>query len=414
MATNIRPPANTYSTSVTGGAGYPGDVATGGGVRPLVKVIDSIDPRETPFMSSITKGPPVKFRQLEWWNRVSMPFTVTLAEAIDTSETAWDLASGHGDRLQKGHVLLVPVDASGNAEEIVIVTDDADGTDTRDVVRAKGGTSAVAHDTGTVVRVIGIAMNENSNHPIGQYIFGDRTFTYVQRLATKIQVDMRADVQATVEDPNGNVFERRLMEKAEDAKLALEQALLLGQRDAGDPNVASAGSMMSGIRHFAVLSGNDYNLGGSLLNPYDIEEALYDQWLNVGANAGKKIITDMTTARILDTTLNARRQFTADTDTVNLTAARFKFRVGDVEIIPSRWMLPGEMIGYNPKYVTYHAFEGLDWHFARKRPGVETDGDYTIGSISGDFVLMNQAIETSFRIRNFDTNIDNYPVDLSV
>lgn len=414
MATLIRPPANTYSTSVTGGAGYSGDSATGAGVRTIVNVMDSIDPRETPVLNMIPKRGTFKNRLYEWWNKVSVPFTVTLNEAIDTSETAWDLASGHGDRLQKGHVILVPVDASGNAEEIVIVTDDADGTDTRDVVRAKGGTSAVAHDTATVCRVIGIAMNENSNHPLGQYIFGDRTYNYVQRFATKIQVDMRADVMPTVEDPNGNVFERRLMEKAADAKLALEQAIILGQRDAGDPNVASAGSMFSGLRHMAVLSGNDYNLSGALLNPYDIEEALYDQWLNVGANAGKTIITDMTTARILDTTLNARRQFTASDDTVNFTAKRFNFRVGEVEVVPSRWMLPGEMIGFNKKFCYYAPFQGLDWHFARKKPGVETDGDYTIGSISGDFGFVNEAIETSFRIRNYDVTLDNYPTDISI
>jgi hypothetical protein len=409
-------PADTYSTADSG-HGWPGDAATGHGVRSIVSVMDALDARPTPFLNSLTKGPAVNTRKVEWANRARMPLSVTLGEAIDNSETAWDLASGHGNRLQKGDVLWIPVDASGNAEEIVIVSDDADGTDTRDVVRAMGGTTAVAHDTGTIAQIIGIAMPENSDHPLAQYIFGDLFYNYPQRFAGKIQLDKRATVHPTVEDPRGNVYERRLLEVAADEKVKLERALIMGQRQAGaatSTTPGAASSMMSGLRHYTTLSGNTYDLGGALVTMADIEEALYDRWLEVGDNLGDTIIASMLTVMMFDSQLNNRREFGAKDTEIDARVLRWTNRLGTFNIMPSRYVPDGEIIGYNKQFCSYHPFEGLDWHFSRKEAGVNTNGDYVIGSVSGDFTFECEGVETLWRVYNANTDRDAYPLDLSV
>jgi hypothetical protein len=416
MATLVRTPGNTYGTGDSG-TGWPGDAATGHGVRSIVSVMDALDARPTPFMNSIGKGAAVDTRKIEWANRARMPLSVTLGEAMDASETAWDLSSGHGDRLQKGDVLWIPVDASGNAEEIVIVSDDADGTDTRDVVRAMGGTTGVAHDTGTIAQIIGIAMPENSDHPLAQYIFGDLFYNYPQRFAGKIQLDGRAIVHPTVEDPNGNVYERRLMEVAADEKVKLERALIMGQRQAGaatSTTPGAASSMMSGLRHYTTLSGNTYDLGGGLVTMADVEEALYDRWNEVGDNLGDTIIASMLTVMMFDSQLNNRREFTAKDTSVDTRVLNWTNRLGTFKILPSKWVPDGEIIGYNANFCKYHNFEGLDWHFSRKEMGVDTNGDYVIGSISGDFTFTCEGVETLFRLYNASTDRDAYPLDISV
>ncbi len=416
MAALVRAPANTYSTADSG-TGWPGDAATGHGVRSIVSVMDALEARPTPFMNSIGKGATVDTRKVEWANRARMPLSVTLNAAATNVAATLTFATGHGDRLQKGDVLWLPVDASSNAEEIVIVSDDADGTDVRDVVRAMGGTTGVAHDTTTVAQIIGIAMPENSDHPLAQYIFGDLYYNYPQRFAAKVQLDGRAIVHPTVEDPNGNVYERRLMEVAADEKVKLERALIMGQRQAGTATSTTPGaasSMMSGLRHYTTLSGNTYDLGGALVTMADVEEALYDRWNEVGDNLGDTIIASMLTVMMFDSQLNNRREFTAKDTSVDTRVLSWTNRIGTFKVLPSKWVPDGEIIGYNAAFCEYNAFEGLDWHFSRKEMGVNTNGDYVIGSVSGDFTFRCEGVETLWRLFGANTDRDAYPLDISV
>jgi hypothetical protein len=408
---------NPYGSGDSGGTGWPGDAATGHGTRLITKVVDAIDNRATPFIGSVKKGGPVDQNKVEWANRARMPLTITLGEAVSIAEGTIDLSSGHGNRLQLGDVVWVPVDASGNAEEIMIVTDAADGTDTRDFAKGMGGTSDVAHDSGTVCQIIGVGMPMNSDHPLAQYIFGDLAYNYVQRFAGKVQLDKRSVAHPTVEDPDGNVFERRLMEVAADEKVKLERSLLMGQRQAGNGASTTPGAsspLMSGLRHYATLSGNTYDLGSALLTIQDVNEALYDRWNEVGDNLGSTMIASMLTVLLFDSQLNNRREFANNTTSVNFQFLEWTTRLGTFKIIPSKWVPDGEVWGYNAEFCEYNAFEGLDWHLDRKEAGVNTNGDYVIGSVAGDFTFQYHALETAFRIYGANTSWDDYPMDISV
>ncbi len=413
MAAYVRGGLNTYSQSVTGGTGYPGDAATGHGTRLFVKWVDALERSNTPFMSSLDKLKSINNPKPEWAVKARLPHRVTLGAALDNTATVITLAAGHGTRLQQGQILYIPADDANNPVEICWVSTEPSG-DSVAVVRGYAGTTAVAHLDGLVIEILAPALPELSDHPLAPIVFGNLFYNRKQRVAMKIEVDLAEDVTPNLEYPGANIFESRLKEKAVDAKQQLEKTMILGQRTAGDPNPsAKRPSTLSGLRHFAILSGNTYDLADELLSPNDIEEVFYDHWVNVDENGGKNVLCSMNTARILDTGLNPSRLATVKDDEVNLMVRKWHFRTGTVEVTVNPYIPDGEMYIYNPKYLGYAPYEGLDWHFARKKAGVDTDGDYVQGSISGDFTFFAFAPSTMAVISGWNTDRSAYPMDLA-
>ena len=52
-----------------------------------------------------------------------------------------------------------------------------------------------------------------------------------------------------------------------------------------------------------------------------------------------------------------------------------------------------------------HAYKGLDWHVKVH----ETDGDYSWHSVSGTFGFSLAKEKGMFIVKDFDTNLANYP-----
>ncbi len=405
---------NTGSFGVTGGSGYPGDAATGHGMRNFVKWVDALAEQKTPFLSSLDKLAAVDGRKLEWGVKARLPHKVTLGAAMNNSQTTMTLATGHGARVQQGQMIWIPVDVTGNAEEFIWV-DSAPSADSLPLVtRGFAGSTAVAHDNSTILDLLAPAMPENSDHPLSPVVFGDLFYNYVQRVPQKIQVDKRADVTPNLEMPNANIFESRLQDKAEMAKKWLEKTFLLGQRSAEvyDPS-AKKPSTTAGLRQFSKLSGNTYNLSNQLLNFYDIEEVFFDLWQNVDDEAGHDVAMNLKTKRLLSTTINARRIADMDTTELDLRITKVRFDTGVVNIHVFNDMPDGEMYIYNPEYLGYAPVKGLDWHVARQKAGVETDGDYDEGSVSGDFGFYAFAPSTMAYVHGFVTDSARYPIDLA-
>lgn len=413
MPAIVRAPLNTYSQNVTGGTGYPGDAATGHGTREFVKWVNALENQKTPFLSSLPMLSPVTNPKPEWGVKATLPHRATIDEPLDTTETDITLVAGHGARVQQGQLLYLPQDLTGNAAEICWVSAEP-SADTLTVVRGFAGTAAVNHDTGLICELLAPAMPELSDHPRVPMVFGNLFYNHVQRIPGKIEVDLREDVTPNLEFPSANIFESRLQEAAVNIKKKTEKLYIYGQRYAGDPNPsAKKPSTMSGLRHFAILSGNTYDLNGALLNPFDIEEVFYDLWNNVDEEAGTEVLCSMNTARILDTQPNGARHLTANDDEVTLSVRRWKFRTGVVEVTVNRDVADDEMFIYNKKYLGQAPYKGLDWHFARKKAGVDTDGDYVQGSISSDRTFFAFAPATMAHIKGWNTDRSAYPYDLA-
>jgi hypothetical protein len=90
------------------------------------------------------------------WNEDKLnPNTATLNEALDTSETGVDVASGHGVRFKVGTLFK---NNSQGKTEVMRVT--AISTDTLTVERGHGSTSGEAHDNASTLMIIGHTKNE--------------------------------------------------------------------------------------------------------------------------------------------------------------------------------------------------------------------------------------------------------------
>ena len=406
---------NSGSFGVTGGSGFPGDAATGHGQRQFLKWIDAFNTNKTQFLASLDKLSPVNgIGKIEWGIKSIMPHRVALGEALDNSETEITLASGHGARVQQGQIIFIPVDASGNAEEFVWVeaapTADSLGT----VVRGFAGSSAVAHDNGTICELLAPAMPELSDHPLSPVTFGDMFYNYPQRIPQKLQIDDRANVAPNMEFPNGNILSGRVKEKAEMAKVWLQKQFILGQRspEVYNPS-AKRPSATSGLRHFSILSGNSYDLEDQLLTHYTFEDVLGDLWETVDDEAGTHAACNMRTKRLLDMSFNPLRQATMTDTTADLRVERVKFSVGTMEFHIFRDIPDGEIYVYNPEYLGYAAVEGLDWHTVYRKAGEDTQGDYQEVSISGDFAFMAFAPSTMAIIHGFETDRTAYPINFA-
>lgn len=418
MPAIVRAGLNTYSQGVTGGTGYPGDAATGHGTRLFVKWVNALENEKTPFLNSLPLLSPIDNPKPEWGVKATLPHRITLGAAITGSEPltggAFTLtaATGHGARVQQGQLVYAPADAV-NGPEIFWVSTEPSG-DSLTVIPAFSGTTRGAHAADLVCELLAPALPELSDHPRVPMVFGNLFYNHKQRIAGKIEVDLAEDVTPNLEYPTANIFETRLKEAAVSLKKKTEKLYIYGQRYAGDPNpTAKKPSTLSGLKHFAILSGNTYDLAGELLNPFDLEEVFYDLWTNVDEEAGTHIMCSMNDARILDTHLNASRTATAHDDEVTLTVRRWKFRTGTVEVTVNRDVAPGEMFIYNPKYLGQAPYKGLDWHFARKKAGVDTDGDYVQGSISSDRTFFAFAPATMAHIKGWNTDRAAYPYDLA-
>lgn len=420
MATVVTPPYNTGSTSSTGGTGYPGDAATGHGQRQFISFIEALEPRDTPFLSSLGRGVTIHQPKFEWGVRSKLPNSGTLDATMTNSQTSIVVQAGEGSYLQAGDIIYIAADAS-NAFEIVWVSDDASTITSTGVsaglVRAQGGTAADEHLDDAAWYVIGNALPENHDFTLAPYRFGDLYFNHPQRFQSKVQVDLRQDVTPNWEDPNAGIFESRLMAASRDVKVDLELALLFGQRQAEVYDGAGERpSLLTGLNHTIELAGNTHDQLDALLSPYGIQDAMKARWDVVRENQGDTFLTSMNTKMLWDTTLNIKRRADMGTMNADLTVGTIETSLGPVKLKVSPWMNgigEGMILAYRQKDVKLHNYQGLDWHFRRKVAGVDTDGDHIAGSVSGDFSFSCAAPESTFKVYNFNEDIDFYPSDLA-
>lgn len=135
------------------------------GIEQNSRVIDMsdtihlLDPNEAPLTAITMKLNKVTAinPKFEWLEDDYLPTTLTLNEALDTTETGIDVSSGHGVRSRCGDLLLVL-----ETSEVVLVISIA--TDTLTVTRAIGGDlqNGSAAANGGILLIIGNANSENS------------------------------------------------------------------------------------------------------------------------------------------------------------------------------------------------------------------------------------------------------------
>jgi len=404
MVTTARAGQNTYTVATTGGTRVVDHVT-----RDVTEFMDALDRRDTPFTNSLRKLGPVNQRKHEWGIRAVTPRASTVGTTGLVGDTTIALPAGHGVRFQQGNVVRL-TKADGTYEHLWVTADPAVSAIT--VTRARGGTVAIVPTAGDELRIVGVAMPELSDFTLGPVSRGTTQYNYSQRFQTMVRTDKRAR-RTPNEEYDGDWHERDTMAKAGDLKLNLEEALVLGRRQEGGANPAAPDpSMLGGLEQFADLSGNIFNVGGAAtkLAIENIEDATVSLEQAIGTNAGTKLLMSMRTKQILNRIANNVKYESGHGMNENGTGVTIKWdwvelETGRYEFAHSRYIPEGRIFVYNPKYLGYAPYVGLDWH----ETDLSTKGDYVETAISGDFTFEAEGLPSMAVVYNFNTTLSAYP-----
>lgn len=397
---------NTYISTDTDGT-FPGDAATGSRTRYISDWVRALAPYTTPLLSSLSVGKPVNVFKHEWGQSYQLPHTVGLNEPLDNSETGIDVTTGHGVRVQPYMVIYIPEDSSNNAAEIVWVQ--SISGDTLTVVRGQGGTSAVAHDTGLTMDVIGVAEPQNVVHPRGSIIYGDTAFNYPQRFATSLQYDEFARWEPNLEFGNGDQLMKQIRRKQLDLKIGFEKALFRGGRQAGvadsTPDTDKRPSMFGGLNFFVTTNVTDKD--NVKLSIMDIENQLANIWESAGENMPRVLLMNLKTKRIINRMMDAfRGSYTPmDENRARLVWESVTFETGTYFLGVSRRCYDSEVYGVDLDMLKIYPYQNQDWQTVE----LATQGAHEIRAIRGAFTFEVKAEASMFRITDFDINLASYP-----
>lgn len=206
--------------STTGLASY--DQANGEFLDLSNELAEIIRRDNTSFLSRVGIAGEATETKHSWMEDSLNANSVVSAEAMDGSETDFDVTTGQGVRLRPGS-LIRNVSEAGKTE-VMMVTGVVG--DTATVVRGYGSTTAETHTTGMTFRIISNAAQEGQDAPADESKIRTKVSNYTQIFQKGIQISytMRAVLQAGVADEYTHQVSRRLMEVMRD----LDSALILG------------------------------------------------------------------------------------------------------------------------------------------------------------------------------------------
>lgn len=395
----------SYRTGLSGPV--PGDAATGHIQRSVVDWVENLAPQDTPLLNKIKKGKQLNQAKIEWGSGANLSHTASLEGAIDASQTSIAVESGQGVRFQKYQVIAV-YDLDTNSQpdfttkELMWVT--AISTDTLTVVRAFGGSTGATHADASKIEIMGTAVPEGADFTRSSTVFGDFYSNYFQLVQKGHNITEEANVTPNWEFDSSNHIARLMRDAAQRAKLELEKLIVQGGPQEGtNASGAERPSSMAGFAYY-IPSANKFNCSGLKISPYDIESMGAQLWDSVGDSAAKTLIMSMRTARYFDGMLNGYRQGSMDSTSITPMFKSFDTRVGEYQIVHTRWIPEGVIFGVNMNNLSLHAYQGMDWTEKEH----STDGAYMWRSIYGKFTLVCRAPETMFQIYGFDTDLGNY------
>lgn len=395
-------PENTYLQTTTGGT-----LATAVSKDMVVDWVKALEPRKTPILDRIMSNEEIEQEVHQWGQSYRVPTRSALAGAINNSVTSLSVAVGEGAFFQVGSVIEVYTPKTGTdipdpaSYEQMLVS--AIAGDALTVVRGSG-TTAYAHLVGDVVQIVGTTNPLNSSFTAAPRIRGQRFYNYPQRFQAQMQADKRIQNMPTWEHPN-NAFLSDFAEETLRQKFLLEEAVFKGRRVAGLGNTGA--SRFGGIDYY--LTTNDVNLAGAKMTGDDLDDVIADLWLESEDVNRLTIVCSMTTARILDMTIDpAKRTENRGDGTYDKTLPTYHFRTGTFTVEPTRHVPDGTLYLVNWDYIKLRPFKGLNWHVSQKN-GADHAVDHDVKAISGDFTLEVQAEHTMARIGNFEGRLAQYP-----
>ena len=349
--------------------------------RSIADMIGMIDWTEAPLLKLLGLNNETKFRLLnfprtkvEWLEDTMAPRSGTVNEALDSSETGVDVASGQGDYLKAGDVILVD-------SELMYVSSVA--TDTATVVRGFAGTTAASHSDQAAWKLATVARLEGADFTTGYTTSVTNPYNYTQIFseAVKVTGSEQNDEKYGISDTMAYHISKLMGDGGKAGKLPilLQQAAYYGKRAAGSSTTARA---MGGIEQF--VTTNITNLSSAALTRKSIEDLMQLCYLAGGApntlvcNAWlRRKITSFYEGSIFTDRSEERGGSKITTIVTDF---------GDIEVVFDRWCPTDRLYLIEPAkmgWVTYRPFDVVDR---------ASTGDYMVKDVLGEysFVLMNE------------------------
>lgn len=406
MSTTVNPTMYTsFPASLSGP--IPGDAATGHLQRSVIDFVENLAPQDTPIFSKISKGKPYNQAKIEWGTGANLQHTASLEGAYTSGDTVVNVESGQGVRFQRYH-LCAMYDLDDNDQPdfttkmIFWVT--SISSDALTVVPAQAGTSNRSFSDGAKIEIMGTAVPEGFDFTRSSTVFGDFYSNYFQLFQKGHNLTEEANVTPNWEFQSTNHIARLMRDAGKRARLEIEKEIIQGGPQEGtNASGAERPSTMAGFPYY-IPSGNKTNCNGEKISPYDVETLGAQLWDSVGDSAAKTLIMSMRTARYFDGMLNGYKQSGMDETGITMQFKNFSTRVGEYNIMHTRWVPEGVIFGVNLDNLTLHPYQGMDWTEKEH----QTDGAYLWRSIYAKYTLVVRAPETMFQIYNFDTDLGNY------
>jgi len=400
MATVVRASQNNALLTSTGGVRNPDSV-----IRPMRNFMEAVERDDTPFLNSLKHLGSGNAEKHEWGIQGLVPRDASVGTTTTAAATTIVLTAGHGARVRPSSLLILTV---GTAQERVWVRDVTGDTVT--VVRGIGGDTALIPTAGNAIRISSSGLPQLAKYPLMPFSTGDLYFNYWQRLAGKNSIDIRANNTPDYEI-NGTRSEKQMVRIAARLKEELEEALILGRRRVEDPNPAAPiPSFMSGLYHFAELSGNVSTVTGApaKLSIFHLEDLLATLDLAYGTKAPSKLLMSMNTKRILNRIIKdyVTRRGDPSTTSVSLVWKSVELETGTYSFAHTKNIPDGKILIYNPAACGYRHFAGCDW----QEHEIEVDAPVKERAIFGDFSFEVEAPKTLGLIQGFSTNLADYPL----
>lgn len=368
---------------------------SGVNARSIAEAVFMIDWTEAPLLNifgfnskNVSKFDLINFpsTKVEWIEDTMSPYTTTIAEALDNSETGVDVATDTGAYFRQGDIVSVD-------SEYMLVT--SVSTDTLTVTRGYGGTSAASHDTASTITLLTRAMPEGADATTGHTTTTTQPYNYSQILseaakATKTAIAIK---KHGIDDELDYQVGKLFADGGKAGKLAqfLQRTFYYGKRV---QRSASAYGSMGGFGTF--VTTNVTNLSSASLQKSDIHTKI--RQIRDAGGMVSHLITGSWGIEKITGMYEGLIRMTTDEDRGGSDIRRLLTPHGEVELVYD-WMCP-------PGYMYFVNAEKIGWLPVRDFTAgkVAEQGDYFLTDVVGEYTLCLANEESHGLIYGFSTS----------
>lgn len=363
--------------------------------RGIADAVFMIDWTEAPLLNifgfnkaNVSKFDIINFpsTKVEWIEDTMSPYTTTIAEALDDSETGVDVASGTGAYFRQGDIVSVD-------SEYFLVT--SVSTDTLTVTRAYGGTTAASHNDASTITLLTRAMPEGADATTGHTTTTSVPYNYSQIIseaakATKTAIAIK---KYGIDDELDYQVGKLFADGGKMGKLAqfLQRTFYYGKRV---ERSASAYGGMGGFGTF--VTTNVTNLSSASLQKSDIHTKI--RQIRDAGGMCTHLITGSWGIEKITGMYEGSIRMTSDEERGGSDIRKVLTPHGEVEVVYD-WMCPAG-------YMYFVNREKIGWLPIRDFTAgkISEQGDYFLTDVVGEYTLVVANEESHGLIYGFSTS----------